>query len=387
MMRRQTIRQLKDAARIEDVIARCGVRLMQAGERFKAHCPFVDHQDRTPSFFVFPGTQTFQCFGACGRGGDVLDFLQEWYGYTFPEAVERLAENQIGADAAPAHLTASPSNTRVRGRAIRYVPNSQAGDSDSLAEHTSVLTVAGDIYHRCLLRQPRILSYAYERGILRETVQQQRLGYADGRTFPAYASTHSSLWEAARRAGLLGADGRETLAGRLVFPEVRDEAFWYLIGRAVPPHTSKYKYLGLSIAKPLIGYGEAKKRMQAERPRRRGLQVTEGTVDRIVALQWGLPVYPLALAAAWPSARQIGELLDLYECSGGAAILLALDDDEAGHAATVALLNTLRKPGVASTVVPATRMGKDLGDLGLLPEGRERYLPSLISALAVGELL
>jgi len=387
MITKETIRHLKDAAQIEDVIANCGVRLTKAGERFKAHCPFADHQDRTPSFFVFPRTQTFQCFGACGRGGDVLDFLQEWYDCRFLEAVDRLEGKRVGDAGSPIHAPACTTETRREGRVVRYVPARSADEPDSLEEHTPVLTVAGTIYHRCLLRQPRVLSYTYARGIHPETVKQQHLGFADGRTFPAYAARNASIAEAARRAGLLTPDGRETLAGRLVFPEVRDGAVWYLIGRTVPPHTSKYKYLGLPIAKPLMGYGEAKKHMESERPMRRGILVNEGPVDRIIAQQWKLPVYPLAFAAAWPSSRQIGELLDLYERSGGAAILLGLDDDEAGHAPTVALLNTLRRPGVPSTVVPATRLGKDLGELGLLPEGRQRYLSSLTSALTVGEWL
>lgn len=60
--------------------------------RMKASCPW--HEDQTPSLKVntycaYPGT--FKCF-SCGRGGDLLFFVQELYGLSFPEALERIAE-------------------------------------------------------------------------------------------------------------------------------------------------------------------------------------------------------------------------------------------------------------------------------------------------------
>lgn len=48
--------------------------LIRAGEGYRGRCPF--HQERTASFFVWPKSQRWRCFGACATGGDVLDFLK-----------------------------------------------------------------------------------------------------------------------------------------------------------------------------------------------------------------------------------------------------------------------------------------------------------------------
>lgn len=59
------------------------------GARFKGLCPF--HREKTPSFHIMRDRQIFHCFG-CGKGGDVLTFVQEMEGIEFREALEQLAE-------------------------------------------------------------------------------------------------------------------------------------------------------------------------------------------------------------------------------------------------------------------------------------------------------
>ncbi len=72
------------------VTKRTGVEYHRApaGE-LKTRCPFPDHPDASPSFYVNNAKGTYHCFG-CGRGGDLVTFLMEWDGYSFREAVEVL---------------------------------------------------------------------------------------------------------------------------------------------------------------------------------------------------------------------------------------------------------------------------------------------------------
>ena len=65
------------------------VPLKKTGRNFKGLCPF--HQEKTPSFIVFPESGNFKCFG-CGKGGDVFTFYKEIERVDFREALEELAK-------------------------------------------------------------------------------------------------------------------------------------------------------------------------------------------------------------------------------------------------------------------------------------------------------
>src|SRR5881397_3257541 len=64
------------------------VPLKRSGRSLKGLCPF--HGEKTPSFYVFPETGTWKCFG-CGEGGDVFSFLQKRENLEFGEALRLLA--------------------------------------------------------------------------------------------------------------------------------------------------------------------------------------------------------------------------------------------------------------------------------------------------------
>ncbi|MFO7610795.1 MAG: DNA primase [Candidatus Krumholzibacteriia bacterium] len=81
------IARVKDETDIVEVVKR-EVDLKQAGSVYKGLCPF--HREKTPSFIVTPSRGRYHCFG-CGTGGDVISFVMETEGVTFPEAVEILA--------------------------------------------------------------------------------------------------------------------------------------------------------------------------------------------------------------------------------------------------------------------------------------------------------
>ncbi len=65
------------------------VNLKRAGSNMQGLCPF--HSEKTPSFIVFPATQSFRCFG-CGAGGDVFEFVKKSENLDFYGALEFLAK-------------------------------------------------------------------------------------------------------------------------------------------------------------------------------------------------------------------------------------------------------------------------------------------------------
>ncbi|MEG2118238.1 MAG: CHC2 zinc finger domain-containing protein, partial [Clostridia bacterium] len=82
------IDEIKDRSNIEDIIG-AYLPLKRAGGNLVGLCPF--HNEKTPSFTVYPGTSSYYCFG-CGSGGDVFTFVMQHEGLDYPSAVERLAK-------------------------------------------------------------------------------------------------------------------------------------------------------------------------------------------------------------------------------------------------------------------------------------------------------
>ena len=69
-------------------VVRNYVQLKRRGRLYTGLCPF--HNEKTPSFFVYPENQSFYCFG-CGTGGSVINFVMKIESLSYPEAVKMLA--------------------------------------------------------------------------------------------------------------------------------------------------------------------------------------------------------------------------------------------------------------------------------------------------------
>jgi len=65
-------------------------KVKKSGSRFVAICPFPDHKEKTPSFFINESLGLFHCFG-CKRGGDIFKFYALMENYTFKETLEFLS--------------------------------------------------------------------------------------------------------------------------------------------------------------------------------------------------------------------------------------------------------------------------------------------------------
>lgn len=87
MIPKEVIEEIRHRCDIEDVIGSY-VTLKRAGSNRNGLCPF--HSEKTPSFTVFPATQSFYCFG-CGAGGDVITFTQKMENLDYVAALEMLA--------------------------------------------------------------------------------------------------------------------------------------------------------------------------------------------------------------------------------------------------------------------------------------------------------
>lgn len=82
------IQQLKQYSDIERVVSGY-VQLKKKGRYLVGLCPF--HSEKSGSFFIYPQTQSFYCFG-CGAGGDVITFIRRIENLEYMEAVKFLAD-------------------------------------------------------------------------------------------------------------------------------------------------------------------------------------------------------------------------------------------------------------------------------------------------------
>ncbi|MCB8978468.1 MAG: DNA primase [Ardenticatenaceae bacterium] len=151
--------EIKSRLDIVDVVSET-VSLRRSGRNFAGFCPF--HQNtRTPSFFVFPETQTWRCFGACAEGGDLFSFVMKKEGWEFKEALKNLA-NRAGVtleEAAPVD------------KETRKAHNKQAG----------LLQAAADYFHQLFLYAPQAevaRSYMARRSFNEETIEAFAVGFA-----------------------------------------------------------------------------------------------------------------------------------------------------------------------------------------------------------------
>ena len=84
-----SIQEVREKAKIEDIVSQYVTLRNGGGGSMKGLCPF--HDEKSPSFHVTPSRGYFHCFG-CGEGGDVIAFVMKIDALSFGETVERLAD-------------------------------------------------------------------------------------------------------------------------------------------------------------------------------------------------------------------------------------------------------------------------------------------------------
>jgi hypothetical protein len=85
-MEKQQIEQIKNAVNLKQLMTNNGV----AFRGNQALCPF--HEEKTPSFSVYPNTNSYKCF-SCGASGDAISYYQHAHGLGFVDAVKELGES------------------------------------------------------------------------------------------------------------------------------------------------------------------------------------------------------------------------------------------------------------------------------------------------------
>lgn len=334
------VETLKQAHAIETVIAAYGIALRPAGQALVGRCPFHADHGR-PNLHVYPATQSFYCY-RCHIGGDVIRFVQQIEGVDFTAAVQRLTD------------------TNALMPSVHRPPCTSSKRRGLDEAERAVMAAAVDVYHAALLADGESLAYLHARGLSLDTLRCYRLGYVQGRELLPHLRRQGLSVGAARRVGLLRHD-REFLHGRIVIPAFEDGQPVWLIGRALHGAPNAPKYLGLPGPKPLLGWDEAR--------HEREVYVVEGPFDWLTLRQWGLP--SLALIGTHASLDILRNLARFER------VYLALDNDEAGRAATEKLLMCLGPRAVAVHLHDV----KDVADLAPHPDGRARFLDMVAASL------
>jgi DNA primase len=153
------IDEIKDRIDIVDLVSE-SVELRRAGRNYSGFCPF-HHNVNTPSFVVFPDTQTWKCFGECDEGGDVFSFLMKKEGWDFSETLRVLAER---------------AGVQLKPLTPQAQEEIEAGDRTR-----SLLEEAVSFYRYHLRETPEgqmAREYILKRGLNEETLEAFGLGYA-----------------------------------------------------------------------------------------------------------------------------------------------------------------------------------------------------------------
>lgn len=317
------IEEIKQRIDIVDFISRY-VTLKKAGSTFKANCPF--HDERTPSFVVFPHTGTWHCFGSCGTGGDIFSFLMRQEQLDFREALQLLAE-EAGID-----LEETSSGQSEKQRTSLYEINA----------------ATADYFREVLLNHPAAAparAYLEERQIDAAAAEQFQLGYA------------LDSWDSLRNH--LGARDfsiqEQLAAGVLKHNEERNSTYDAFRGRLIFPIRDRQARI-IGFGGRVLGEGQPKYLNTSETPifhksrvvygidlAYRAIRdaeqvvIVEGYMDVLAAHQHGFK----NVVACMGTSLTAEQLQQLQRYTNN--FVLALDADSAGQQATIRGLNQARQ--------------------------------------------
>src|SRR6516225_9914536 len=160
--------------------------------RLMGLCPL--HLDHKPSFLVDPLQNLFYCYG-CGRGGDLIRFVELYHEVSFGEAMALLRRS---------------------------------------ARCGSLLPDVSRFYQVQLQRHSEAAAYLQQRGIHQpQILDELKVGYAPGRCLRHWLISLGYSITEIQQAGLVNAAGLDTFSHRVVFP-LEANLYGRSIGHAAP---------------------------------------------------------------------------------------------------------------------------------------------------------
>ena len=344
------------------------VKLQRRGREFIGLSPFSN--EKTPSFTVNDQKGFYHCFSS-GEHGDVFTFLMKTQNLSFPEAVERLAEE--------AGLEVPRSTPEEARRAERRATLQTAVE---FATH----------FYEQKLRSPEgqtAVDYLRQRGLSGEIIKSYRLGFAPGgNALKAALSREGISEDVAIEARLLspGQDGRpafDFFRDRVTFPicdsRGRPLAFGgRVLGSGEPKYLNSPETPLFQKGRLVYGFAQARKAATEKSE----IIIAEGYMDVIALAQAGIPnaVAPLGTAL---TEQQIALLWRIAP-----EPILCFDGDEAGRRAALRAADRclpMLEPGrsLRFAMLPA---GQDPDDL-IKAQGREAIRVVLDSAVPLFEVI
>ena len=351
------IQELLKKVDIEQVVSPY-VNLKRRGKTLVGLCPF--HNEKTPSFTVYPESHSFYCFG-CGAGGDVISFVRRMENLDYVEAVKSVAQ-------------------------LAGVSMPEDGYDDSLSKQRMRLLganrEAARFFNACLFEPENrhALDYFLNRGLTVNTIRRFGLGYApdDWRRLinhlreKGYTEQELVLANLARRSDKNGkANYYDNFRNRVMFPIIDLRGNVIAFGGRVMDD-SKPKYINTSDT-PVYKKSNGVFALNfAKNANDNKLILVEGYMDVIALHQAGFTNAVACLGTAFTSEQ--ANLLSRYADE----IMICYDNDGAGKQATERALAVLGKTGLKLRVVQMTG-GKDADEI-IRKHGKERFADLLSEA-------
>lgn len=342
--------ELRMRCDIEQVISSY-VPLRRRGKNLVGLCPF--HNEKTPSFTVYPETQSFYCFG-CAAGGEVISFIRRIENLDYVEAVRFLCE-----------------------RAGMNMP--QDGYDSSLAQKRKrmyeINREAARFFHECLFSPEGKagLDYYKSRGYSKKTLVRFGMGYApnDWRRLLNHMKEKGYSYEELYDANLANRSDKngkinyyDNFRNRVIVPIIDPRGNVVAFGGRVLDD-SKPKYVNTSdtlVYKKSLGVFGLN---FAKNSKEKSLILVEGYMDAISLHQAGFDNAIACLGTALTS--EMAHLLARYTDQ----VILSYDADEAGQKATERAIGIFSSIGMKLKVVRLTG-GKDPDEI-LRKFGPERF--------------